>query len=110
MPDNRDGLAFSDPQNPAVLIIGIAGDRLPEIELSAKQKSPPKSTQQNFTTEQGRTGKLQVDVGADFSSMTLTLIQGRIRYHWRGQSPSQQFADYYRFFYYIASQFRLPPS
>lgn len=110
MPDNRDGQTFSDPQNPAVRIIGVAGHRLPEIKLSSNQKHPPKSTQQNFTTQQGRTGKLQVDLGADFSSMTLTLTQEGIHYYWRGQSPSQQFANYYRFFYYIASQYRLPPS
>lgn len=109
MPDNRDGQAFSDRQNLAVQILGSAGDRLPEIEVVPSQEKHPKSTQQNFTTQQGRTGKLQVDVGTDFSLMTLTLTQGRIRYTWQGKAPSKQFADYYRFFYYIASQYRLPP-
>ncbi|MBD2003933.1 hypothetical protein H6F63_12085 [Trichocoleus sp. FACHB-40] len=109
MPDNRDGRAFRDPQNPEVEILGVAGASLPEIELAPPgQKHPHTSMQQNFTTQQGISGKLQVELRSDISLMRLTLIQGRIRYYWQGRSPSGQFDDYYRFFYYVAGQYRIP--
>lgn len=76
---------------------------------STSQKDSPKFQQQNFTTEQGLTGKLRVEINPDISLMTLTLSQGNVSYHWQGQCNSEQFADYYRFFYYVARQYRLPP-
>lgn len=113
MPANRDGQAFSDPLQPDVEIRGSAGYSLPEIN-KMRYKSPhhkhAKVSTKNFTTQQGLSGELQVEVGSDFSSMTLTLTQAKVLYIWQGQAPSQQFADYYRFFYYIASQFRVSPA
>jgi hypothetical protein len=109
MPDNRDGRAFRDPQDPEVEILGVAGDRLPEIELAPSgQKNPHQFMQQNFTTQQGVTGKLYVELRSDISLMRLTLIQGRIRYYWQGRAPSKEFSNYYRFFYYVAGQYRIP--
>lgn len=104
-PDNRDGQAFQDPQDPSVKIMGSAGDRLPEIWPDAVKKT---EKLENFTTRQGITGKLQVDIEANTSRMKLTLISGRIRYSWQGESNSQRFASYYPLFYYSASEFRIP--
>lgn len=108
MPDNRDGLAFRDPRNPGVEIRGWAANDLSDFETSARNR-PLNSHPRNFTTQQGLRGTLQVAVGADLSLMTLSLNQGKVRYNWQGQSESEQFADYYRFFYYVAEQYRLPP-
>lgn len=113
MPANGDGQAFSNPLQAEVEIRGAAGYSLPENK-EARHKSlhhkQPKVSKQNFTTQQGLTGELQVEVDAQISSMKLTLTQGKVLYSWQGQAPSKQFADYYRFFYYVASQFRVPPS
>lgn len=126
MPDNRDGRAFRDPQNASSEIRGWAANPLSKtadpqrkqgrhrLHLEASppstsQKDSPKFQQQNFTTEQGLTGKLRVEINPDISLMTLTLSQGNVSYNWQGQCNSEQFADYYRFFYYVARQYRLPP-
>ncbi|WP_199321388.1 hypothetical protein [Microcoleus sp. FACHB-831] len=118
MPDNRDGQAFSDPQNSAVEIRAWAGQRLPDNgslgayytrRTKGHKKDRPKHSKQNLTTKQGVTGELQVDINSDTSFMTLTLRQGQIQYNWQGRSPSQEFPDYYRFFYYIATEYRVPP-
>jgi len=112
IPDNRDGRAFRDPQNPKAEIRGWAGNQLSEPKTSSPHSQPkalPRTQRQNFTTAQGLTGKLQVDIDSDTSLMTLTLSQRQVQYNWQGQCNSQQFADYYRFFYYVASQYRLPP-
>ncbi len=109
-PSNRDGQAFSGPLQSDVEIRGSAGYSWQEIE-AARYKCAchhhPKVSKQNFTTQQGLTGELKVEVASDFSSMTLTLSQGKILYIWQGRASSRQFADYYRFFYYIASQYRV---
>lgn len=113
MPDNRDGRAFRDPENPNIEIRGWAANNLLESKEFLPEKplkQPQSSQQQNFTTEQGLTGKLRVEVGSDLSLMTLSLNQGNVIYNWQGQSESEQFADYYRFFNYVARQYRLPPS
>lgn len=128
MPDNGDGGAFRDPKNSSVEIRGWAANKLPETgvsptsrefyegqprlknktsALAVTAKNAPKSQQQNFTTEQGLTGKLKVKIGSQTSLMTLTLNQGKVEYNWQGQCDSKQFADYYRFFYYVASQYRV---
>jgi hypothetical protein len=126
MPDNRDGQAFRDPQNASSEIRGWAANKLSEtVDSQTKKeghrlnlepspssmpaKDSPKFQEQNFTTEQGVTGKLRVEIGSDTSLMTLTLSQGNVLYNWQGQCNSEQFADYYRFFYYVARQYRLPP-
>lgn len=113
MPDNRDGRAFRDPQNPNIEIRGWAANNLAESNAPSQEgtlKQPESSQQQNFITEQGLTGKLRVEVGSDLSLMTLSLSQGNVLYSWQGQSESEQFADYYRFFNYVARQYRLPVS
>jgi len=106
MPSNLDGEAFRDPDNPSVEIRGWA--QLPDTESSSSNSTSTDSP--NFTTEQGVTGQLRVEVGVDTSLMSLTLNQGQVEYHWQGQADSEQFADYYRFFNYIASQYQLPSS
>ncbi|MFP4123284.1 hypothetical protein [Coleofasciculus sp.] len=109
IPDNLDGRAFRDPENPNCEIRGWAefaelGTPSPESTSQPLNPSQP----QNFLTEQGETGKLQVDLDSDISLMTLTLTQDNVSYNWQGRCESEQFADYYRFFYYIARQYRLP--
>lgn len=101
MPENRDGQAFSDPQNPDAEIRGFAGEHLPNIP-EAKTLGKP-----NFTTEQGVKGRLKVRVDQNISTMTLMLSQGGVHYTWQGKSQSDRFADYYRFFYYIAIKYRI---
>lgn len=112
MPDNRDGRAFRDSNQPSAEIRGWAANKLSAIDLpsyhsSLKNSSPPQL--QNFTTQQGFTGQLQVEVGAKTSLMTMTLSQGKVQYYWQGQCDSKLFANYFRLFYYIASQYRLSP-
>jgi hypothetical protein len=97
-PENRDGIAFSDPTNPNVEIRGWAGE-----EIGNQRKSVPS----NFTTQQGISGNLEIKVDAKVSLMTMTIVQNKIRYNWRGSAPSQQFDSYYQFFYYIASRFKV---
>lgn len=108
LPDNLDGRAFRHPENPNCEIRGWAefaqlGTPPPENTSKPLNSSQP----ENFLTEQGETGKLQVDLNSDISVMTLTLTQNNISYNWQGRCESEQFADYYRFFYYIARQYRL---
>ncbi|MGV0026120.1 hypothetical protein [Phormidesmis priestleyi] len=97
-PENRDGMAFSDPTNPNVEIRGWAG-----TDLGGQKKLAPS----NFTTQQGILGNLEIKLDAKVSSMTMTIVQNKIRYNWQGSAPSQQFAGYYQFFYYIASRFKI---
>ncbi|NEO97642.1 MAG: hypothetical protein F6K58_02825 [Symploca sp. SIO2E9] len=122
MPENLDGQVFRDPQNPSVEIRGWA--KLLEaavspttgVNSSSVETQLPKSTgceiassqPQNFTTNQGFRGKMQVEIGEQISSMKLTLSQGEVVYNWQGQSKSETFADYYRLFYEIASEYRIP--
>jgi hypothetical protein len=102
-PENDDGIAFVSPQNNTVEIRGWAGNRLPDfIDKNAK-----KTINSNFKTAQGLSGVLVVEVGSKVSSMTLTVSQGQIKYNWQGRSPSEDFQDYYRVFYYIAQQYRI---
>jgi hypothetical protein len=111
MPDNRDGRAFRDPKTPSLEIRGWAANKLVEIQASSPKKPDQESSnpqRQNFTTDQGLTGELQVEVGTDISLMTLTLSQDKVQYNWQGQCESKQFADNYRLFYSVATQYRLP--
>ena len=100
-PEDQDGQAFTLPQNPAVEIRGWASNQY------ALQKNKAKSLQSNFKTKQGLAGQLKVKIGPEQSSMTLTLNQGQFRYSWQGQAPSQQFDNYYRFFYYTAVEYQV---
>lgn len=111
MPDNSDGRAFYNPQNPLIEIRGWAGSRLQQITAANGRKHTVKKNlsdlKLNFVTEQGQKAQLQVKLNSHINVMELTLVQGALQYNWQGQAPSQLFADYYRFFYYIASQYRI---
>jgi hypothetical protein len=96
-PSNLDGRVFRDPRQPDVTILGWAG-----YELTGDRLSSPAPT--NFTTRQGRTGTLTVEVGSQTSAMRLTLVGDRVSYHFEGKAPSQDFANYYGLFYQVASQ------
>ncbi|WP_449420943.1 hypothetical protein [Phormidium nigroviride] len=123
-PANGDGQAFNDPKNPAVEIRGWAGYNVPGVTGKQRDKhntgkqrdqnnnidiDRAKPLHRNFTTEQGLSGQLKVNLGSQVSSMTLTLVEGDVRYNFQGKAPSKQFADYYKFFYYVASQYRVLP-
>jgi hypothetical protein len=103
-PGNNDGIIFVAPQKD-VEMRGWAGNRLPESISTAKVKT---KTNTNFKTAQGVSGVLMVEVGQEVSSMTLTLSRERVKYYWQGRSKSQDFQNYYRLFYYIAQQYRIP--
>jgi hypothetical protein len=112
MPDNRDGRAFRDSMHPNVEIRGWAANQLPAIDRPSYRNRLTNASPaqlQNFTTQQGFTGQLQVEVGAKTSLMTLTLSRGKVQYYWQGQCDSKLFANYFRLFYYMASQYRLSP-
>ncbi len=100
-PENGDGIAFISPQDNSVKIRGWASQQLPNDQESVKK------IKSNFQTLQGVSGVLVVEVDQRGGSMTLTLTQNQVKYYWQGQSNSQKFQDYYRFFYYIAQQYRI---
>jgi hypothetical protein len=116
-PANGDGQVFSDRLNSALEIRGwagynIAGTAGREWKRKSKKNSIDHNSsplQENFTTEQGVVGRLKVELGSQESSMTLTLVRGDVRYNFQGKAPSKQFADYYKFFYYVASQYQVSP-
>lgn len=112
-PANRDGQAFHDPKNPDIQIRGWAGNILfnsqPDgISTDGVSTAALPLQKKNFTTQQGISGNLSVEVGSEITSVTLTLAQEQVRYNWQGQAPSQQFADRYPFFYSLAGQYRVP--
>ncbi len=96
-PSNLDGRLFRHPRQPDVTILGWAG-----YQLIADPSSNP--VPDNFTTRQGRSGTLTVEVGSQISAMRLTLRGDRISYHFEAKAPSQEFANYYPLFYQVASQ------
>lgn len=111
-PTNGDGQAFSDPQQPGVEIRGWAGYQLSgndSLGPGKKLKAQQPLLKPNFTTEQGLSGELKVEVGSEMSSISLALVQGDVQYNWRGQASSKLFDHYYKFFYYVASQYRVLP-
>lgn len=98
-PANADGQVFRDPQNPAISIRGWASYRV--------NGSLPRSIEENFQTEQGLWGELQIKIGLDISLMTLTLQRDEVEYQWQGEAPSAEFQNYYQFFYHVASRYRV---
>lgn len=104
-PDNNDGQAFVAPQNSQVQIRGWAGNNLPQWHL--QQQGAKTTTNSNFKTTQGVSGQLTVEVGKDLSSMTLKITKGQIHYYWQGQAPSAEFDRYYRYFSYIAQEYKI---
>ena len=108
-PSNIDGQAFNSPQNRGIEIRAWGA-----YDLSNPQSQRPNASNsssiQNFTTEQGLSGQLQIDIGPKTSSMKLTLVDREMQYYWEAEAPTQEFDDYYKFFYYVASQYRVPQS
>lgn len=107
-PENDDGIAFISPQDNSVEIRGWASQHLPNSIVTEQESA--KKIKSNFQTAQGVSGVLVVEVDQQVGSMTLTLTQNQLKYYWQGRSKSQEFQDYYRFFYYIAQQYRIPKS
>ncbi|AVH65581.1 hypothetical protein [Nostoc sp. 'Peltigera membranacea cyanobiont' N6] len=107
-PANGDGIAFISQQDNSVEIRGWASHELPNSIVT--EQEPLKKIKFNFKTAQGVSGVMVVEVDKDIGSMTLTLTQSQVKYCWQGRSKSQKFQDYYRLFYYIAQQYRIPKS
>lgn len=105
-PENDDGIVFVSPDHQSVKIRGWAGHRL--SDSVAKNPRSTKKVNPNFETAQGISGVLKVEVGEGISLMRLKLTQDRLNYYWQGRSPSEDFQDYYKFFNYIAKQYRIP--
>jgi hypothetical protein len=72
-------------------------------------EEPPAKVASNFTTVDGLPGELKVNIGPEKTLMKLTLVKGQVQYHWQAEAPSQQFDDYYKFFYYVASEYDVGP-
>lgn len=104
---NQDGQTFSDPQNPAVKILGWASQVSVEPDQGSSSVQKNVVVAPNFVTQQGLPGLLRVEVGAEVSFMTLTLIQNGVVYNWQGRAPSDRFAEYYEFFNYVSSHYRI---
>jgi hypothetical protein len=102
-PSNLDGQTFYHPQNPDIQISVWANYQL---STSNTDDAAPNSNP-NFTTRQGLSGALTVEVGNQTSAIHLTLVEDRISYHFEGRSPSLTFADYYHLFYDVASQYQI---
>lgn len=103
---NLDGQAFRDPQHPGVEMRAWAGyDLLNAINIEEQ----PAQVASNFTTADGLPGELKVNIGPQKTLMKLTLVKGQVQYHWQAEAPSQQFDDYYKFFYYVASEYDVGP-
>ena len=106
-PSNLSGQAFVATDQSRLQLRGWAQENLaPARLLSSKRQDF--GSQQNFTTKQGLTGKLKVEVGDQLSSIELVITDGTIEYYLQGQASGDQFADYYRFFHYVASNYRIP--
>jgi hypothetical protein len=101
-PSNLDGQAFYHGDNPKIKMRTWAGYALTPINTGVSNINP------NFVTESGATGRLQVNIDKENTTMRLTLVKNGVQYHWQGSSPSQEFANYYKFFYYVASQYQIP--
>ncbi|MHC5610467.1 MAG: hypothetical protein ACYTXA_05475 [Nostoc sp.] len=107
-PANDDGIAFISLQDNSVEIRGWASQQLPNSIVTDQESM--KKIKPNFQTTQGVAGVMVVEVDQRVGSMTLTLTQSQVKYYWQGRSKSQEFPDYYRFFYYIAQQYRISKS
>lgn len=104
---NQDGQLYRDPHNAEVKILGWASKISPEVGTDLEQARQNLVSSPNFVTTQGLRGHLRVEIGAEVSVMTLTLTRGEVVYSWQGRSPSDEFAGYYQFFYYVASHYRV---
>ncbi len=116
--EKADGSIFANPQDPAIEVRGWASVSPPAPAPVAPKPGPsnqlPPSVQPvvtpktNFKTLQGVAGTLQVQITPQLSSLDLTIIQGKTRYYWRGSAPSDRFANYYAFFYYVVLRYQIP--
>lgn len=104
-PDNRDGQAFYAPDNQAIEVRAWGSYPL----VLAGDDTPKAPEGENFTTRQGLSGRLQVDIGPEVSTMTLRLERDRILYTWQAQAPSEVFPEYYPLFQSLAKQYYLAP-
>ena len=102
-PSNLDGRMFYHPQNQEVRVTGWGGHLLRDD----RDGNLGEVTSANFTTDEGVKGKLTVEVASEVTSVRLTLMEEGTIYHLEGRSPSEEFADYYRLFYDMASQYRI---
>ncbi|MBD2154493.1 hypothetical protein H6G02_08215 [Leptolyngbya sp. FACHB-16] len=105
---NREGREFQAPQQNQVTIQGWASQVSEVPSVSSPQ--PEHGMFPNFTTEQGLQGQLEVKIGKDMSNMRLTLTQNGVIYYWEGRSPSDDFDDYFKFFFYVAKQYQVGES
>ncbi|MDJ0796092.1 MAG: hypothetical protein QNJ51_04515 [Calothrix sp. MO_167.B12] len=105
-PDNDDGIVFISPQKSSVQIRGWAGYQL--FNNRNTTRNTKKSINPNFQNIQGISGVMTVEIGETESKIVIRFHQGEVKYYWQGKAPSQEFDDYYRFFYYIAENYRLP--
>ncbi|BAZ05256.1 hypothetical protein [Calothrix sp. NIES-3974] len=104
-PNNADGVVLVSPEDESVEIRSWAANQLPNsLQLETKSQS---NTNPNFQTLQGKKGILVVEATPEVNLIKLTLSHDKIDYTWQGQSPSQEFSDYYQFFYYIAQNYRI---
>lgn len=104
LPENDDGITFVSPLHPSVKMIGWAGNQLPSL---SEDENTNRSTNPNFQTAQGVSGVLTIEVGKTQVEMKLKLTRAHVNYYWQGQCDRQQFGDYYRFFNYIAQQYKI---
>jgi len=105
-PDNNDGIIFISPRKKSVEIRGWAGKNL--IKNTDTNSNGKKSINPNFKNTQGISGIMTVEIGKIESTIGIKFHQGNVKYYWQGKAPSQEFNDYYRSFYYIAQNYRLP--
>ena len=105
-PDNDDGIIFISPRKNSVEIRGWAGNQL--IKNTDTTSNAKKSINPNFKNIQGISGVMIVKIGTIESIISIKFHQGDVKYYWQGKAPSQEFNDYYRSFYYIAQNYRLP--
>ncbi|MDF5728230.1 MAG: hypothetical protein PUP92_09370 [Rhizonema sp. PD38] len=104
LPENDDGITFVSPLHRSVSMISWAGNQLPK---SINEDETNRTTNPNFQTAQGVSGVLTIEVGKTKVEMTLKLTRAHVNYYWQGQCDRQQFGDYYRFFGYVAQQYKI---
>lgn len=100
-PDNSDGIALAPANQKTVEI---------RAHVSKPLFTSPKPNPQpvyNFRTNQGFSGVMSIEVGDQVTVIKLTITQAELEYHWQGKSSSQEFANYYRLFYYIAQEYKI---
>jgi hypothetical protein len=98
-PSNSDGLEFIDPKNPTTQIRGWAGNKLNDFF--------PNQSTENFTTKQGKSGTVTVEIQPEISQITLNINQESVSYYWQGIALSKDFGKYYQLFDYIIKNYQI---